>query len=209
MNNDFKHWNLLNYEYIKNNARILSKEARLRFSNTKSVRYVGKTKVSYNQREYIAPVLMVDIAKFLGELNADGFHREHTRNKSYNGTSPLFMYFVLAQVLFDKIIELMVDIDNTEFFGVLQRRCMYRYLMLYVSHHFSAFSEPSGEAAASLRIADSVPIVLMDVCTPKVHMLIGPHSQTPQVYSKMDPEIEFDLNVAIKHKTAPISLAIH
>lgn len=200
MTTDFKHWNLLNYDYICTNHRKLSTEARLLFSATPNIEYTGSFRINnpVNERSYFAPNLKVNATELIDEIARSNFVTRHTVFGGRQISSPLFVYFAIAQVLFDRLIDLLTTLHNVEFFETMQQRCLQSYLLLYVQCHFKNFSEPPHGEGYVMSLSNAIPIVFINQCTPMVHILIDPYTDNPKIFDKLNAEIDFDLRVA-KH----------
>ena len=195
-NDNAKRWLLTNYNYIKQNMFELSKEARLLFSDTKFVKYQTSAVVTASNRVYYAPACVIDYQAILEEITRTNFVGKHSQQKETFAACPLFIYFCIGQVLFDRLIELLEERGEGQLFYSIHVRCFYRYMMIYLQAHFehiTFYENEKGEIDKAFNMPVILPVVHINRFAPIVDIVVNPNSkESATVHNKPNKEIEFD-----------------
>ena len=212
MQHAIKTWYLLNYEYIQKNIVGLSKEVRLLLSSTNNVKYKGHIKVAEGEKEHSFPALEIDHMELLNEIRNSGFVEKHSIRTEVDCSNPLFVYFAIGQILFDKMYDVLATQKKEENFSKLQKRCMQRFLKLYVETFFDRADVALNEAEQwiiQFRAIPAFPLFNNDFNAPDVVVILDPKGKEPRIISNLNSEIAFDLKILSLGKGIPDVCMIH
>lgn len=211
-NDESKRWMIANYDYIKNNMITLSKEARLLFSATDAVKYLGYATVNGGDRVYYMPRLSVNYDKLLEEIAKTDFVERHSQVKEYFGVCPLFVFFCFGQVMFDKLPELLEEHKKPNMFYSVNIRCFYRYMLMFIQCHFEhiqIYENGTDKFEKSFNCPVVFPIIHLNEFAPIVNVIEGVQSGTPMISTKISKEIEFDRMCFSKYKFVEANPIMH